>query len=52
LSGRQSDDQLKKTAEAQEKDLTDLKNQLDELTKVFGRYLGFTDITSFRRSSR
>ena len=49
LSRPQTDDQLKKTAEAEEKDLTDLTNQLAQLTKAFRRYLGFADITSFRR---
>jgi len=48
LSGRQTDDQLEKTADAEEKDLLELTEQLDNLTKVFGRYLGFADIARRR----
>ena len=47
-----TDDELKKRAKAKEEDINRLISELNEMTKVFSRYLGFAHIARGPRARR
>jgi hypothetical protein len=48
-SRAKTDEEIEKRAEAEDEDVERLSDQLTDMTKVFGRYLGFAHIARRRR---